>query len=64
MANKQDVAEAMQRWKAAFDAQYAFWNKADVLEFEGKDFEKWMALRDLEDAAREDLDTALDEFLS
>ncbi len=54
----------MREWKAAFDAQYAFWQSRDILEFEGKDFEKWMDLRDAENAARDDLDTVLDEFLN
>jgi hypothetical protein len=63
MATKQEVADAMLEWKQAFDEQYAFWSKRDVLEFEGENFQKWMALRDKEDAARDDVDTLLDEFL-
>jgi hypothetical protein len=63
MATKDEVAQAMQEWKRAFDEQFVFWLKRDVLEFEGESFQKWMALRDRENSAREDVDTLLDEFL-
>jgi hypothetical protein len=63
MATKDEIALAMQEWKRAFDEQFAFWLKRDVLEFEGESFQKWMDLRDRENSAREDVDTLLDEFL-